>query len=262
MATTSLTTLNVLITRPIEQQQILKDAISSRGGGVTQMPLIEIKPLQRTASKPALESKIQHLDSYHILIFVSSNAVQYAATWINDYWPRFPAGVAVIAIGPTTAQALSARFGCEVVHSPAGMTSEDLLELPELKRVEGKRIGIFRGQGGRDLLADTLRSRGGEIDYLEVYRRLSVHYDAKEFCASLRTEAVNVLTITSAESLFKLDSLVRDNKEEWGLIPLLVPSARLAQQAEQSGFGHVINTEGADTMSFVAALELLADKIR
>jgi uroporphyrinogen-III synthase len=142
------------------------------------------------------------------------------------------------------------------------MTSEDLLELPELKRVKGKRIGIFRGQGGRDLLADTLRSRGGEIDYLEVYRRLSVHYDAKEFCASLRTEAVNVLTITSAESLFKLDSLVRDNKEEWGLIPLLVPSARLAQQAEQSGFGHVINTEGADTMSFVAALELLADKIR
>ena len=262
MATNSLTGLNVLITRPIEQQQILKEAISSRGGGVTQMPLIEIKPLQRTASKPALESKIQHLDSYHILIFVSSNAVQYAATWINDYWPRFPVGVAVIAIGPTTAQAISDRIGCEVVHSPEGMTSEDLLELPELQRVDGKRIGIFRGRGGRDLLADTLRSRGGEIDYLEVYQRLSVHYDAKEFCASLQTEAVNVLTISSAESLLKLDSLVRYNKGELGLIPLLVPSTRLAQQAEQSGFSHVVNTEGADAMSFVAALELLADKIR
>ena len=262
MAIDSLTGLNVLITRPIEQQQILKDAISSRGGGVTQLPLIEIEPLQESASKPALESKLQHLDHYHILIFVSGNAVQYAATWINDYWSRFPVGIVVIAIGPTTAEAISAQFGCAVVHSPAGMTTEDMLELPELKQVAGKRIGIFRGQGGRDLLADTLRSRGGEIDYLEVYRRLSVHYDAREFCSSLQTKAVNVLTITSAESLLNLDSLLSDNKEELGLIPLLVPSARLAQQAEQFGFGCVINTEGADTMSFLAALELLADKIR
>jgi uroporphyrinogen-III synthase len=260
--TNSLTRLNVLITRPIEQQQILKDAITDRGGGVTQMPLIEIKPLQETASKPALESKIQHLDHYHILIFVSSNAVQYAAPRINEYWPRLPVGIAVIAIGPTTAQAISARFGCVVVHSPAGMTSEDLLELPELKQVDGKRIGIFRGRGGRNFLADSLRSRGGEIDYLEVYQSLSIHYDAREFCTRLQTEAVNVLTATSAESLLKLDSLLGDNKEELGLLPLLVPSARLALQAEQSGFGDVINTEGADTPSFVAALELLADKIR
>ena len=262
MATNSLIGLNVLLTRPIQQQQTLSDAIASRGGRATQLPLIEIKSLQETTSIQALKSKIQGLDNYHILIFVSTNAVRYAATWINDYWSRFPVGICVVGIGPTTAQAISEQISRDVIHSPTGMTSEDLLELPQLKQVDGKRIGIFRGQGGRELLAEELTARGGEVDYLEVYQRLPIHYNSRDFCRRLRSDSVNVLTVTSAESLTKLAAALGDNKEELGLIPLLVPSARLLQQAEQSGFSHVSNTGGADTMSFVAALELLADKIR
>lgn len=261
MTTNSLRGLQVLITRPVEQQQDLGDAISSRGGLALLIPLIEIKALQEVSSVQALEHKIRELDKYQLLIFVSSNAVRYAATWINEYWPRLPDDICVIAIGPTTAQVVSEQIGCEAIYSAAGMSSENLLELAELKHVDGKRIGIFRGQGGRELLADTLSSKGAELDYLEVYQRLPVDYDAREFCTRLQADSVNVLTVTSMESLARLDSLLADNKAELGLLPLLVPSARVAQQAERSGFEHVINTEGADTRSFIAALELLVDKI-
>jgi uroporphyrinogen-III synthase len=262
MTTNSLFGLKVLITRPAEQQQGVSDAISRRGGLVLQIPLIEIKALQKASSVQALEHKIRELDKYQLLIFVSSNAVRYAASWINDYWPRLPEHICVIAIGATTAQVLSEQIACEAIYSGAGMSSEDLLELAELKHVDGKRIAIFRGQGGRELLADTLSSRGAELDYLEVYQRQSIDHDSREFCQSLQDNSVNVLTVTSMESLARLDSLLTDNKVQLGLLPLLVPSVRVAQQAVRSGFARVINAEGADTLSFIAALELLADKNR
>ena len=84
---------------------------------------------------------------------------------------KIPEIIKVIAIGPTTARAVSDLFGCTVIHSDVGVTSEDLLSLPELEEIAGKQIGILRGKGGRELLAAELRERGAVVDYFEVYRR-------------------------------------------------------------------------------------------
>ncbi len=254
MNSDSLSGLTVLITRPSNQQHAMQRAIEARGGEVVALPLIEIQPLTESADIQDLKDKILQLDNYHVLIFVSNNAVKFGAEVINDYWPQFPVSIDVIAVGPTTAAAASQLLACELIQPTSGMSSEDLLQLPQLEDVNGKKIGIVRGQGGRELLADTLRQRGASVDYLEAYSRNAVSYKGQDFCARVKSAKVNVLTVSSGESLDRLTSLLADNKELMQQLSLIAPSERVAQQATEAGFKQVHNARGADPASFVAAL--------
>ena len=250
----SLSGLTVLITRPSNQVDSLRRAIESDGAKVLSLPLIEINALNDAQAIQDLKDKVLQLDSYQSLIFVSNNAVSFGGEVINNYWPQFPLGVDVIAVGPTTAEAASERLACEVIQPCSGMTSEDILRLPQLQELSEKKIGIVRGQGGRELLADTLRERGAIVDYLEAYSRASVDYTSADFCNRLLEAGVNVLTVSSGESLDRLTHLLVDNRKKLQQLNLLVPSQRVGRQAENAGYQQVHSASGADPLSFVSAL--------
>lgn len=250
----SLSGLTVLVTRPSNQVERLRKALESCGAKILALPLIEIKPLVDTEAIQDLKDKVLELDSYRSLIFVSNNAVSFGGEVINNYWPQFPAGVDVIAVGPTTAKAASERLGCEVIQPSDGMTSEDILRLPQLADVGEQKIGIVRGQGGRELLANTLLERGAVVDYLEAYSRTPINYTATDFCKKLQGAGVNVLTVSSGESLDRLTDLLVDNTEMMRELSLLAPSERVAAQAREAGYQRVHNTSGADPLSFVNTL--------
>ncbi len=259
MSPGSLSNQVVLITRPQGQQQGQRDAIEQRSGSVLSLPLMQIAALKDRADTESIKGKIQDLDNYQLLIFISTNAARYGETWISQYWPQFPTGIQIMSIGPSTAALVDELLGCTSFLPDSGMSSEDLLSLEILQHVDGLKIGIFRGKGGRELLGETLKSRGALVDYLEVYERQPINYDDSGFCESLRQEGVTSLTVTSGESLQMLSKLIfsGDNKREFSLLPLLVPSIRVAQQAEELGFANVILCNGADTESMIKALESL-----
>ena len=250
----SLSGLTVLITRPLNQADSLRRAIESAGAKTLSLPLIEINRLNDAQAIQELRNKVLQLDSYQSLIFVSNNAVSFGGEVINNYWPQFPIGIEVIAIGPTTAEAASEQLGCEVIQPSSGMTSEDILRLPALSNVSDKKIAIVRGQGGRELLADTLRERGAIVDYLEAYRRTPVDYTSVDFCNRLQKAGVNVLTVSSGESLDRLTHLLAANGKMLQQFKLLVPSERIGRQAKKAGYEQVKNASGADLLSFVSAL--------
>ena len=258
MNSDSLAGLHVLVTRPIAHAKALREAIESHAGRVLSLPLIDIQPLEAASDIQSLTAKVQQLDRYQILIFVSSNAAKFGAESINNYWPQFPIGVSMVATGPATAEALRVFLGGDIIQPVLGVTSEDLLKLPLLEDVAGKKIAIVRGKGGRELMAATLQARGAQVDYLEAYRRVPVEYDGASFCAQLRQSGVDVLSVTSGESLHRLQTLLADNKGEMSLLPLLVPSERVGLQARECGFTNVVNSNGADTESILRALKSLA----
>ncbi|MDG2422021.1 MAG: uroporphyrinogen-III synthase [Gammaproteobacteria bacterium] len=267
MISDSLNGVNVLVTRPRLQQQLLSSFVESYGGVAANFPLMEIEPLTGATILEPLKCKLTSLNNYHRLIFVSTNAVEYGAKLINEFWPQLPESIDVIAIGPSTARMASAELACKVFHSKAGSSSADVLLLPQLVNVKDLKIAIVRGVGGLELLANTLRDRGAEVDYLEVYRRFPTHQPAEDLFKIIRELDVNVFSITSGESLEKLNELLLENNEPeiyFRNIPVVVPSDRLFCMAEQFGFKTVKLAKGADAESTIIALQELAigaDKI-
>ncbi|MGH8729462.1 MAG: uroporphyrinogen-III synthase, partial [Burkholderiales bacterium] len=141
---------NILITRPEGQSDNLARLVREQGGNPILFPAIEILPLENPTELARIFAR---LEDHHLAIFVSANAVTHSLPHLPRGWPK---NVAVAAMGEGTAKALKA-FGIDQVIVPkTGADSESLLESAELKRVRGKKVLIFRGQGGRELLKQIL----------------------------------------------------------------------------------------------------------
>ncbi len=250
--------MTVLLTRPARQSEGIAAAIEHSGGKVCQLPLIEIEPLHDPEELEIVKQKILNLDRYSKAIFISTNAAEQGLEWIDRYWPQLPTDLEAFAVGPGTAAALR-RLSWPVHCSERGVTSEDLLALPPLKQVQGERIALFRGKGGRELLAETLRERGAEVDYLELYRRRTPDYTNDTVNELISQEPVEVIVITSAQILDVLLHLLSDH-DEIKTLPVIVPSQRVLEQARSAGFTRVLNAGGASDDAIMAALKQLQNK--
>jgi uroporphyrinogen-III synthase len=69
------------------------------------------------------------------------------------------------AIGRTTALALHTVSGADVRYPLDREISEVLLQLPELQTLPESAL-ILRGNGGRELLGETLRERGADVTFV------------------------------------------------------------------------------------------------
>ncbi|MDO9316581.1 MAG: uroporphyrinogen-III synthase [Gammaproteobacteria bacterium] len=249
--------LSVLLTRPAGRADTQAAAIQSLGGRVTQLPLLAIEPITERAAVERLKTFIMALDNYDAAIFISTNAATLGLEWIENYWPQLPVGLEAYAVGPGTAEILR-QLPWPVHCSDVGVTSEHLLALPGLQNVAGKRIALFRGQGGRELLAETLRERGARVDYLEIYQRRVPEYSRADVLKLIGDNAINAALATSQQIL---DSLIALLCVEGHLpqtlqdIRIVVPSQRVREHALAAGFRHVIDARGADDKAVLTSLQ-------
>jgi uroporphyrinogen-III synthase len=254
-----LKSFTVLVTRPAQQQAELIDALASYGSETLSKPMLAIDELTSEVQINKLKNKIQRFAEYDIAIFVSTNAANYGSHWIDRYWPQFPVDLQVVAIGPSTAKVVTDLLPCRVIQSDTGVTSEDILDLPVLEDVAGRKVAIFRGVGGRELLASVLRSRGATVDYFEVYTRQGCSYPVDNFTKELTCAGVNVLSANSGETVDLLKANLGEHFDKFSVLSLLVPSARVAEYAKAIGFTDAVNCEGASNEAFIVAMFRLAD---
>jgi len=239
------------ITRPAGQAESLAVALNAAGARVRQLPMLAITPL---VIDETIKANVLALDRYDLLFFISTNAAKLGMALIHDYWPQFPVGVGVYAVGPTTADEI-AGFGIRAEYPQQRMSSEALLALDSLHAISGKKALIVRGVGGRELLADALRERGADVDYLELYRRTCPVYDTGEL-AQLYSEAPpDAVIVTSAEALSNMCGLLESDGLSPADMPLYVSSRRIADLAREKGFAHTVTMPGADDKAIISSLQ-------
>ena len=259
--------LNIVVTRPREQATGLTQHIKQLGGKALLFPLLDITP---AADQAALREFTQHLPSYDLLIFISPNAVQYGMAAIVSLVellsirlspqagkslvisPRgrvgegaalLPPHLRVAAVGQSSAQALRDLGIAHVIAPTDRFDSESLLALPELQNVSGWRVAILRGDGGRELLGDTLKARGAQVEYITCYRRSKPNLDADALLAA----KPDAITVTSSEALGYLWQMLEEpGRTRLAVIPLFVPHERIAELARLQGWKKIMVTAAGD----------------
>ena len=234
----------ILVTRPAAQSATLAQCITDQGGEAVLFPLLEIRPVDDLAP---LDAAIAHLEDYAMAVFISPNAVEYSVPRVLER-RAWPSQLLAAAIGPGTTAPLS-RYGIDGVVAPAARFDfEGVLELAafQSERVSGKRVLILRGNGGRELLADSLRQRGAVVDCVTCYRR-SAPLDGSALLSRLRNNALDALTISSSEGLRNLVALLdTEASDRLRRLPIFVPHPRIAEVATESGLSNVVLTGPAD----------------
>ena len=240
----------VLVTRPAGLSERLAALLGAEGGEAILLPAIAIFPPDDQAK---LDATIDRLEDFDMAIFISPTAVTcaHAAVTARRGWP---ARMRYAAVGAGTARELHAIGMAEVLAPQGRGDSEALAALPELAALAGWRIVVFRGQGGRDGLRETLTARGAEIEYAECYRRAVPRTDVAPLVERWRRGGVDAVSITSAEGLENLFVLVGPaGAPLLRAAPVFVPHPRVGEAARRLGVGHVVVT-GASDEALVEAL--------
>lgn len=234
---------HVVVTRPAGQAAHFATALTDGGAIPVLFPVLEIRDVEDAA--PLLDLAIR-LESFDLAVFVSPNAIDKALGLILKH-RRWPPGLRVAALGKSSEREL-ARHGITDVISPAlRFDSEALLELPELIDVRGRRVVIFRGDGGRELLGETLKARGASVEYVTCYRRGRPRIDPAPLLKLWEEGRLDAVTLTSSEGLRNFFDMVGRLGQAWlRKTPAFVPHARIAEQAEALGLTKVIATEPGD----------------
>lgn len=258
--------MRVLVTRAAKLSASLCEKIKAWGAEPIAFPVIEL----RGSAEPAvLEQAIQTLDQFYMAIFISRAAVQFSMPLIQGYWkaPRTLSASKILwaCVGPGTAEELKTQdldqLAPILYPSKAPYESEALLALPALAShaVHGKAIMIFRGNGGRELLSETLCARGARVQCIECYQRCLPRPSPLEIDRAFHTAPIDVILSSSADCLRHLCALIDPDISGLREIPILVVGLRMFELALKLGFRHPVLASGADDASMMRALQILKD---
>ncbi len=251
--------IRVLVCRPQPEAGRLAAFLQACGAQVRVMPLIERVELPETAADRSL---LQNLDLFQHVIAVSPHAARSLLERIDTWWPQVPVGLHWYGVGAGTA-AVFAAAGLDPQAPPDGFTSEHLLALPGLQAPAGEKVLLARGARGRELIRDTLVQRGAEVTELCLYERRQPALTGADLQAHLGHFDPHAIVALSAETLNNLMALGENSDHNLKQRLLVVPVARVAEQARDAGFARVITPDSlTDDAIATAIAEHLAGSAR
>jgi uroporphyrinogen-III synthase len=236
--------LRVLVTRPEQRAGTFVGMLQAAGAEAMTFPVITItEPL----SPLSREDSLKNIARYQMAIFISPTAVEKTFEHIDV----LPDTLKLVALGKSTARALKV-LDYTLSFEADTQDSESLLSQPRMQaeQVAQQNIVIFRGEGGRNLLADTLRERGAQVVYADIYRRT---LPTIEHLQTEQLSNLHAVCVTSNQSLQNLIHLC-DDVALLKTLPLFVPGHRCADLAQALGFDDVHMASSATDDAMLEAL--------
>jgi uroporphyrinogen-III synthase len=249
--------IGVLVTRPEHQSQRLAELIRSLGGEPLLFPAMEIVALADEATAPVLK----RLPQFDLAIFTSPNAAHLAMQRIAQSG-GLPAGLRAAAVGPGTAAELKKSGVREMITPETDFDSEALLEALSGLQFSGKKVVIFRGQGGRELVGESLRRRGAEVEYVECYRRARPRRNLAELLPLWQQGRLRACLATSSEIVINLFDMAGEACRPWLCqTPVFVSHPRVAATAFAFGV-HTVFVAGTGDEALASGLETWFARLR
>lgn len=242
----------ILVTRPNHQSQNICKLIEQQGWQAIRFPVIAIKARSLSAQEIR---RVENIDLYQQVFFVSVNAVNFALQIINGKMQNLQK-VSCIAVGSSTYQALRTHGISNILVPEQGFNSEAILAMPQMQDMQGQSCLIIRGEGGRELLAASLQERGATVDYLEVYKRVMPISDSRVVYDYLQHKAFSAILIYSGDALNNLLKMLAKQNIKQNLLntPLVVISQRVQDLAKKIGFKNIIIADEASDAAMMNAL--------
>jgi uroporphyrinogen-III synthase len=249
--------LHIAVTRPLEQAQSLCKAIEQHGGVAIEFPLIAVSAID---DYQRFEQQIRQLPDTDWAIFISTNAVDFAMPRVLKQFGQLPEQLKFAAIGQKTAHALI-QYGVNKVLIPQNRyDSETLLALPEMQNVAGSTIAIFRGVGGRELMAETLRARGAHVYFAESYQRTNPQETTALLGSQWRQNKLDAVIVTSSEAMRYLLQMTAG--EDWlQHVTLCVNHERIAEEPRQLGLKVLVAAAPGDEAILQCLSQLVNAKL-
>ncbi len=241
------TSASVLVTRPSAEAQVWVDRLRAQGLRAEPMPLLDISPLLAPAE---LAVWWQRLTQFEALMFVSGNAVNH---FLEGWFGPWPHGVRCLAPGPGTGAVLRDHgVSAQLIDEPAAdapqFDSQALWQAVGGRHWQGRRVLLVRGRSGpptasagRNWLAEQLEQAGATVEAVSVYERRAPKFTAMQ-CDRMRRASTDgsIWLFSSSEAISHLPVGL-----DWGQARALATHPRIAQAAQDAGFGQVIQSRPA-----------------
>ena len=243
----------MLITRPTILASRIAKQLAVLGATPFVFPTILIEP---SVDREQLKTKLASLLGVYAVIFVSPSAVEI--TLVDGI--KLPYSIKVFAPGLGTAEELNLHGVDNVLTPLRNFDSEGLLQLTDLQavHVNGRRILIFRGNGGRELLREELAQRGAQVEVITTYHRCIPTTPPTRLLELLTEKKVTAISIMSSSAVINLVAQVPalDRKHILFSLPVYASHKRIKAAAEALGFLSVIETGPGDKGLIAALLNL------
>ncbi len=201
----------VLITRTREQAGSLARLLAEQGAIPVELPAIEIEPAAECGAVAAAAGDLAR-GGYAWAGFTSANAVELFFDLLAERGldARAFSGARIFAIGPATAQALSAH-GIRADVVPAEYVAEALVGALREHVREGDRVLLPRAESARPELVEGLRALGAAVDEVPLYRAALPPAPSPEVLADLRQGRIDIVTFTSSSTVRNLAAMLGED---------------------------------------------------
>lgn len=199
----------ILVTRPAEQAAAVRSRLRELGAEVLLQPAIEIGEPSDWAP---VDRALRDLKRFDWMAFSSVNGVRAVVGRLRHLGldARALAPVKLAAIGPGTAEALS-EYQLRADLIPREFRAESLATDLAAEAKQGRnRFLLIRASRGREVLADTLRAAGGEVEQVVAYRSTDVTVPDDEIAAALAGGKIDWVFVSSSAIARSLAALFGD----------------------------------------------------
>ncbi len=197
----------ILVTRARSQASKLTAKLEKLGAEVLEAPAISMAdPADNYA---ALDKAIDHVADYHWLIFTSANGVGrfFARLFKAGKDARALGYAKIAAIGSATAEKLK-QYGLVADVIPQEYRAEGVVEALKGKLPPHAKILIPRAEEAREVLPDTLREMGAEVEVAPAYRTVCGQVDGEALAADIKAGRIDLVTFTSSSTVKNLVNII------------------------------------------------------